>query len=156
MDYLKKYISFNLFAFYGYFALGRFLYYLYTGYSSRDGLCFAWGGVIGIIRIMMESPYFLLGFLCEFIILFILSKIFKKKLGLNIQNKVYDVLFRFGFMSVFVPITIIISFLFCAFLGFLLPPYRECNLISVIAYFVGVFDILIRCIFFRKYFVKNS
>ena len=25
MDYLKKYISFNLFAFYGYFALGRYV-----------------------------------------------------------------------------------------------------------------------------------
>ena len=153
MDYLKKYISFNLFAFYGYFALGRFLYYLYTGYSSRYGLCFAWGGVIGIIRIMMESPYFLLGFLCEFVILFILSKIFKKKPGLNIQNKVYDVLFRLGFMSAFVPLTGLAIFIF---IMFICATNTLFSLWQIIIFAILLFDIQIRCIFFRKYFVKNS
>ena len=152
MDYLKKYISFNLFAFYGYFVLSRFILY----WKNYDTQLFYFGLLQNCAESILISFIFPILFLCEFIILFILSKIFKKKPGLNIQNKVYDVLYRLGFMSVFVPITIIISFLFCAFLGFLLPPYRECNLISVIAYFVGIFDILIRCIFLRKYFVKNS
>ena len=152
MNYLKKYISFNLFAFYGYFVLSRFILY-WKNYNTQ---LFYLGLLQNCAESILISFIFPILFLCEFIILFILSKIFKKKLGLNIQNKVYDVLFRLGFMSAFIPIIMIISFSFCLLLGFLLPPYRECNLISVIAYFVGVFDILIRCIFLRKYFVKNS
>ena len=154
MDYLKKYISFNLFAFYGYFALGRYVdSIIYNYVKIKDGLSFALCIVGNPVYMIQESLYFLLGFLCEFIILFILSKIFKKKPGLNIQNKVYDVLFRLGFMSAFVPLTGLAIFIFIMFICVTNTLF---SLWQIIIFAILLFDIQIRCIFFRKYFVKNS
>ena len=149
MDYLKKYISFNLFAFYGYFALSRFILY----WKNYNNQLFYFGLLQNCAESILISFIFPILFLCEFIILFILSKIFKKKLGLNIQNKVYDVLFRLGFMSAFVPLTGLAIFIFIMFICVTNTLF---SLWQIIIFAILLFDIQIRCIFFRKYFVKNS
>ena len=149
MDYLKKYISFNLFAFYGYFALSRFILY-WKNYNTQ---LFYFGLLQNCAESILISFIFPILFLCEFIILFILSKIFKKKLGLNIQNKVYDVLYRLGFMSAFVPLTGLAIFIFIMFICVTNTLF---SLWQIIIFAILLFDIQIRCIFFRKYFVKNS
>ena len=149
MDYLKKYISFNLFAFYGYFVLSRFILY-WKNYNTQ---LFYLGLLQNCAESILISFIFPILFLCEFVILFILSKIFKKKPGLNIQNKVYDVLFRLGFMSAFVPLTGLAIFIFIMFICVTNTLF---SLWQIIIFAILLFDIQIRCIFFRKYFVKNS
>ena len=149
MNYLKKYISFNLFAFYGYFVLSRFILY-WKNYNTQ---LFYLGLLQNCAESILISFIFPILFLCEFVILFILSKIFKKKPGLNIQNKVYDVLFRLGFMSAFVPLTGLAIFIF---IMFICATNTLFSLWQIIIFAILLFDIQIRCIFFRKYFVKNS
>ena len=149
MDYLKKYISFNLFAFYGYFVLSRFILY-WKNYNTQ---LFYLGLLQNCAESILISFIFPILFLCEFIILFILSKIFKKKPGLNIQNKVYDVLFRLGFMSAFVPLTGLAIFIF---IMFICATNTLFSLWQIIIFAILLFDIQIKCIFFRKYFIKNS
>ena len=149
MDYLKKYISFNLFAFYGYFVLSRFILY-WKNYNTQ---LFYLGLLQNCAESILISFIFPILFLCEFVILFILSKIFKKKPGLNIQNKVYDVLFRLGFMSAFVPLTGLAIFIF---IMFICATNTLFSLWQIIIFAILLFDIQIKCIFFRKYFVKNS
>ena len=149
MDYLKKYISFNLFAFYGYFVLSRFILY-WKNYNTQ---LFYLGLLQNCAESILISFIFPILFLCEFVILFILSKIFKKKPGLNIQNKVYDVLFRLGFMSAFVPLTGLAIFIFIMFICVTNTLF---SLWQIIIFAILLFDIQIKCIFFRKYFVKNS
>ena len=65
MDYLKKYISFNLFAFYGYFVLSRFILY----WKNYDTQLFYFGLLQNCAESILISFIFPILFLCEFIIL---------------------------------------------------------------------------------------
>lgn len=155
MDYLKRYISFNLFAFYGYYVLGRFVYVVtHAINNATDGFSFLVYIIGNIGYMILIALHFVLAFLCEFILLFILSKIFKKKLGLNIQNKVYDILYRLGVMFVFIPVVIPASLLIYT-LNYIEPIYAD-SWLFMQAYLIGVIDLLIKGIFLRKYFIKNS
>ena len=161
MDYLKRFLSFNILSITGYWVLGLCIYTLisilhYGRYLP--GIILVLGSIMFVVKAVIFLIYFSAGFLCEFLILFVLSRILKKQVGLNVKNKVYDILFRFGIFSCFIPITIMSCFALLLMLGaifelFLGPMFKYGDSwISLIILCFVLFDIEIKDIFFKKYF----
>ncbi len=155
MDYLKRFVTCNILSIIGYWVLGLCIYnfigilHCVINEIPIPGMAAIIGAAIVCKNTVMSLIYFLSTFLCEFLILFILSKILKKQVGLNFNNKVYDLLFRFGIFCCVIPITIVIGFALWIFLGVI-----KCggSWISLIILCFGMFDIEIKDIFFKKYF----
>lgn len=156
MDYLKRFLSFNILSIIGYWVLGLCIYnficilHFIISKHPLPGMALVLGSLIVYMNTVMGLIYFLSAFLCEFLISFILSKILKKQVGLNFKNKVYDLLFRFGIFCCVIPITIVISFALWIFLGFIIK-YDDSWIFFIILCFC-LFDIEIKDIFFKKYF----
>ncbi len=168
MDYLKRFVSFNILSIIGYWVLGLCIYnfiiivHFIISKLPFPGMALVLGALMVITYYIIFLLYFLPVFLCEFLISFILSKIFRKQISLNFKNKVYDLLFRFGIFCCFIPITIISSFslwmmlgaIFGLFLGTIFK-YGD-SWISLIILCLCMFDIEIKDIFFKKYFVHHK
>ena len=158
MDYLKRFLCFNILSIIGYGVLGyciyNFIVILFHGIQNLPGMALVLGALMVITYYIMFLIYFLPIFFCEFLILFILSKTLKKQVGLNFKNNIYDLLFRFGIFSCFIPITIIISFA----ISMILVIIFKCNdsLILVIILCFCIFNLEIKDIFFKKYFVHSK
>ena len=154
MDYLKRFLCFNILSIIGYGVLGyciyNFIVILFHGIQNLPGMALVLGAIMVITYYIMFLIYFLPIFFCEFLILFILSKNLKKQVGLNFNNKIYDLLFRFGIFCCFIPITIIISFAIWMVLGTIFN-YDISWIIFIILCFC-IFYIEIKDIFFKKYF----
>ncbi len=154
MDFLKRFLCFNILSIIGYGVLGyciyNFIVILYHGIQNLPGMALVLGAIMVITYYIMFLIYFLPIFFCEFLILFILSKNLKKQVGLNFNNKIYDLLFRFGIFCCFIPITIIISFAIWMFMGVVLKCAN--SWIALIILFVCMLDLEIKDIFFKKYF----
>ena len=154
MDYLKRFLCFNILSIIGYGVLGyciyNFIVILFHGIQNLPGMALVLGALIVYMNTVMFLIYFLSAFFCEFLILFILSKTLKKQVGLNFNNKIYYLLFRFGIFACFIPITIIISFA----ISMILVIIFKCNdsLILVIILCFCIFNLEIKDIFFKKYF----
>ena len=154
MDFLKRFLCFNILSIIGYGVLGyciyNFIVILFHGIQNLPGMALVLGALIVYMNTVMFLIYFLSAFFCEFLILFILSKNLKKQVGLNFNNKIYDLLFRFGIFACFIPITIIISFA----ISMILVIIFKCNdsLILVIILCFCIFNLEIKDIFFKKYF----
>lgn len=108
MEKLKKYLTFNIYALFGYIIIGFTIYYLIKGNIENIilGLVF-YGTFLLIEKGTIFLQYFLCAFLLEIIMTFIFKKIFKKDLFLNINNPYYDFLFRLGFLFSLTPIILI-------------------------------------------------
>ena len=158
MDYLKRFLCFNILSIIGYGVLGyciyNFIVILFHGIQNLPGMALVLGALIVYMNTVMFLIYFLPIFFCEFLILFILSKTLKKQVGLNFNNKRYDLLFRFGIFCCFIPITIIIHFAIWMFLGTIFNT-ADSWIRFIILYFC-IFDMEIKDIFFRKYFVHSK
>ena len=118
MDKLKKFISSNLIAILGYIVTALFIYYNIKAYNPHFFfLCFmgfAWGAITKF-KICFQTIFIF------FIIELIIKRFFINKdnntLGkINLNNKIYDFLFRLGifliiaqFLMIINPIFILIS-----------------------------------------------
>ena len=156
MDYLKRFVSFNILSIIGYWVLGFFIYnfiiILHCGIHKLPGMTLVLGFLMVITYYIMFLIYFLPAFCCEFLILFILSKILKKQIGLNFKNKVYDIVFRLGICFCTIPITIILALFILLLVLCIMPHDGELTYTSLIALTFAVFDIEIKYIFLKKYF----
>lgn len=160
MDYLKRFVTCNILSIIGYWVLGlciyNFIIIIHSIISKLPlpGMALVLGSLMIYVNTVMFLIYFLSAFCCEFLILFILSKILKKQVGLNFPQKVYDLLFRFGIFCCVIPITIVIGFALWIFLGAIIK-YDD-SWISLIILCFGMFDIEIKDIFFKKYFETTT
>ena len=160
MDYLKRFVTCNILSIIGYWVLGLCIYnfigilHCVINEIPIPGMAAIIGAAIVCKNTVMSLIYFLPAFCCEFLILFILSKILKKQVGLNFNNKVYDLLFRFGIFCCFIPITIVIGFALWILLGTIFNT-ADSWIRFIILYFC-IFDMEIKDIFFRKYFVHSK
>ncbi len=160
MDYLKRFVTCNILSIIGYWVLGLCIYnfigilHCVINEIPIPGMAAIIGAAIVCKNTVMSLIYFLSTFLCEFLILFILSKILKKQVGLNFNNKVYDLLFRFGIFCCVIPITIVIGFALWILLGTIFNT-ADSWIRFIILYFC-IFDMEIKDIFFRKYFVHSK
>ncbi len=156
MDYLKRFVSFNILSIIGYWVLGLCIYNFIgilrcvINEIPIPGMALIIAAAIVCKNTVMSLIYFLSAFLCEFLISFISSKIFKKQVGLNFNNKIYDLLLRFGIFCCIIPITILIGFSLWMMLGVIFN--YDYSWLSLIILCFGMFDIEIKDIFFRKYF----
>lgn len=151
MDYLKKFLSINLFALYGYWVFIKYL----SIYPQYDNIfAYTLNLTIHFVYFLMQAKYFFITLCIEFCIIFILKLIFKKEIGLNLKNTIYDIIFRLGIFLSFVPIALILTFGLIIPMPFLLPSGGDITDASLFALCFTIFDAEIRYIFFKKYFVK--
>ena len=162
MDYLKRFVTCNILSIIGYWVLGlciyNFIIIVHSIISKLPfpGMALVLGSLMIYVNTVMSLIYFLSAFCCEFLILFILSKILKKQVGLNFKNKVYDIVFRLGICFCTIPITIILALFILLLVLCIMPHDGELTYTSLVALTFAVFDIEIKYIFLKKYFETKT
>ena len=102
MDYLKKFITINLYSIFGYYMLGYFIYLMHA--SRGYILAYVYGALYIMLKYAQILKYVLIIFTVELVIQYLIKFIFKRDIKINIQNKVYDFLVRLGILFSFVPL----------------------------------------------------
>ena len=119
MEKLQKLVSINLFSLLGYIIIGFFIYnfqnYIprlyYVSIMSIGGV--AIHSCLSLLRIFFAI------FLIEIIFKWFMKKKYNKIFELNINNKIYNFLFRLGIFFLIIPFLTIFNFVFSLGLGIL-------------------------------------
>lgn len=160
MNYLKKFITANIYSLLGYAIFVYTIYWLTVIFNSGTaGEAAALATVIKLYFWFRYLLIFIYAILIEFIIKFIISKMLKKEIKLNFKIPKYDFFFRFGFLLSFsFPIIILTPFIWCCIESIIkmltltdMIIYGDfTNTIRGIIYYALVLDFFIKIIFNKK------